>query len=55
MEDAVFETAVVGIESTDKHEPVRDWAARQKYREPTLETTTRPAPARRRTPRQSTD
>ena len=53
MEDAVFETAVVGIESTDKHEPVRDWAARQKYREPTLETTTRPATAMRRTPRSS--
>ena len=53
MEDAVFETAVVGIESTDKHEPVTDWAAGQKYREPTMETTIRPATSRRRTPRSS--
>jgi hypothetical protein len=50
VEDAVFETTVVGIETTDKCEPVKDWAARQKYRETTLKTTTRPAPARRRTP-----
>jgi hypothetical protein len=42
VEDAVLETAVVGIKTTDKHVAVKDWAARQKYRETTLKTTTRP-------------
>jgi hypothetical protein len=50
VEDAVFETTVVGIGTTDKHEPIKDWAARHQYRETTLKTTTRQAPARRRTP-----
>jgi hypothetical protein len=40
VEDAVFEITVVGIKTTDKNEPAKDRAARQKYRETTLKPTT---------------